>query len=526
MQVEHLCTMSAAFRPQNIHLLSLVMVASLVGLALNGCQREVWDSNPDHALRLSTDTLFFDTVFTTVGSITLPLKVYNDYEGTLLIDEVSLESGVVSQYRINVNGASLTNPSQPVRDVPLQSGDSMYVFVEVTVDPDEDAGSVPFWVIEDLRFSTNGNDQFVKLMARGQNAVFHGGPNQFTTLACDEVWSADLPHVMYGQIVVDPGCTLTLEPGARVHGHDGSGIWVRGGTLLAEGQLDNPITFSGDRLDDDYIDTPGQWGLTFELTDTLSGSLVNYSAFRGGIWLDRAVECQMEHVVLSQATVGLWVDSVGVGADYALDMRNSVITQAESIGLLSQSGHIRGFNNLFSNCGQACGYFALGGKIEMHLSTFANYASTGSGLRQFPTLYVNDWYEAADNSIQWRPFHPDSEFRNCIAFGNNANLTDFSEVILDLWDAEIYVDPLFRASAIHHQEKNFQAWMIDAQTTVNELPPFVNPALADFRIEGTASQWTGIPSTPEFSPLEVSVDLLGEPRNTLAPTKGCYERVP
>ena len=233
---------------------------AMAGMALNGCQRQVWDSNPDHALRLSTDTLFFDTVFATVGSITLPLKVYNDHDGTLLIDEISLEAGLVSQYRINVNGAPLTNPSQPVRDVPLQPGDSMYVFVEVTVDPNENVGSVPFWVIEDLRFSTNGNDQFVKLMARGQNAVFHGGPNQFTTLACDEVWTADLPHVIYGQIVVDPGCTLTLEPGARVHGHDGSGIWVRGGTLLAEGQLDNPITFSGDRLDDDYIDTPGQWG--------------------------------------------------------------------------------------------------------------------------------------------------------------------------------------------------------------------------------------------------------------------------
>ena len=85
-------------------------------------------------------------------------------------------------YRINVNGAPLTNLSQPVRDVPLLPGDSMYVFVEVTVDPDDRMlGSVPFWVIENLRFSTNGNDQIVKFMARGQNAVFHGGPNQFTT---------------------------------------------------------------------------------------------------------------------------------------------------------------------------------------------------------------------------------------------------------------------------------------------------------------------------------------------------------
>ena len=145
---------------------------------------------------------------------------------------------------------------------------------------------------------------------------------------------------------------------------------------------------------DCYANTPGQWGLTFDLTDTLSGSLINYSAFRGGIWLDRAVDCQMEHVILSQATVGLWVDSVGLGAEYALDIRNSVVTQAESIGLLSQGGHIQGFNNLFSNCGQACGYFALGGKIQMHLSTFVNFSSTSSGLRQFPTplwvQYIQD----------------------------------------------------------------------------------------------------------------------------------------
>ena len=135
----------------------------LVGGIWSGCQREVWDSNPDHALRFSADTLFFDTVFATVGSVTLPLKVYNDFDGTLLIDEIELESGLVSQYRVNINGAPVTNLSQPVRDVALQAGDSMYVFVEVTVDPNNTAGDVPFWVIENLRFLTNGNEQIVKL---------------------------------------------------------------------------------------------------------------------------------------------------------------------------------------------------------------------------------------------------------------------------------------------------------------------------------------------------------------------------
>ena len=191
------------------------------------------------------------------------------------------------------------------------------------------------------------------------------------------------PHVMYGRIIVT-GCQLTIEPGTNIYGHYGSGIWVRGGTLIAQGNLDNPIVFQGDRLDDLYDDEPGQWGLSFELTDTLAGSLVNYSAFRGGIWLDRAVECELQHVTLSDATVGVWVDSIGPGAEYALKLENSIITQAESIGLLSQSGHIRGFNNLISNCGQACGT-RIGRQCPAPFTTL-QLSLRWWTLRQFPTL--------------------------------------------------------------------------------------------------------------------------------------------
>lgn len=502
--------------------IGLVMAAASVV----GCQREVWDSNPDHELRFSTDTLFFDTVFTTVGSVTLPLKVYNDHEGTLLIDEIELEAGVASQYRINVDGAPITNLSQPYRDKVLHAGDSMYVFVEVTVDPEESAGDSPFWVVEGLRFLTNGNEQVVTLVARGQNANFYGDPNEFAIDICDEVWTPDLPYVIYGRLRVREGCTLIIEPGTDIYGHSGSGIWVDGGRLIAEGTLEAPITFQGDRLDDAYADAVGQWGINVDLTLPTDESLVNYSVFRGGIWLSYADECEMNHVHLSQATVGLWVDSVAPGADYALRLRNSIVTKAESIGILSQSGDIVGYNNLFSDCGQACGYFALGGDVQMHLSTFANYASESGGIRQFPTLYLNDWYEAADGSLQIRPFSGNSEWRNCIAYGNNAGLTDFSEVVVDLFDPEAYTSPLITASAIHHQEPNFPVWIYDDNTTVNQVPPFVNPFGADFAIEGTSTLWNGISSIPPFDVFEVGTDLAGLPRNTLTPTKGCLERVP
>ena len=534
MQVEHLCTMSHMSFTKTSCLWWLAFVAFLGGAFLSGCKRQVWDDNPDHVLRFSTydadgkenDTLFFDTVFATVGSLTLPLKVYNDHEGTLLIDEIELEAGLASEFRVNVNGTPLADLSSPLRDIPLLPGDSMYVFIEVTINPDLSFGDQPFWVFENLRFLTNQNEQVVTLAARGQNAIFHGDPNQLVTAVCDETWGAELPHVIYGRMLVDEGCSLTIEPGTRVYGHSESGIWVRGGTLIAEGQLDNPIVLRGDRLDDNFRDSPGQWGLSFELTDTLADNLVNFSIFRGGIWLDRAVNCEMNHVVLSHATVGLWVDSVGTGAEYALNIRNSVVTMAESIGLLSQSGNIQGYNNLFSNCGQSCGYFALGGDIQMHLSTFANYGTFGSGLRQFPTLYINDWYESYDGAIQERPFAEGTEFRNCIAYGNNAGLTDFSEFFPDLFDATIYNTPLITHSAVHHQEENFPDWILDDATTVNQAPPFADTNAEDFTLTGMSPLWKGTASSDVFDPFDVSTDLLGMDRDLFEPTKGCYERLP
>ena len=105
-------------------------------------------------------------------------------------------------------------------------------------------------------------------------------------------------------------------------------------------------------------------------------------------------------------------------------------------------------------------------------------------------------------------------------------MTDFSEVIVDLWDAEDVSSPLFTSSAIHHQEENFPNGVIDENTLVNDEPPFVNPIAADFRLDGNASTWLGVSSSPPFDPFDISTDLLGEPRNTFSPTKGCYERMP
>ena len=65
-------------------------------------------------------------------------------------------------------------------------------------------------------------------------------------------------------------------------------------------------------------------------------------------------------------------------------------------------------------------------------------------------MYVNDWYESAGGVVQHRPFTANTEFRNCIIWGNNANLEDHDELTSDIYNPNIYTSPLFRSCAGLH----------------------------------------------------------------------------
>jgi len=56
-------------------------------------------------LNFSTDTIFFDTVFTSVGSVTKRMLVYNENNSKLMISSISLAGGNKSNFTINVDGA-------------------------------------------------------------------------------------------------------------------------------------------------------------------------------------------------------------------------------------------------------------------------------------------------------------------------------------------------------------------------------------------------------------------------------------
>ena len=222
---------------------------------LSGCQGDKFYLGADARVAFSQDTVLFDTVFTTIGSASQAFRIVNDSPGRILLEDISLEDGEGSLFRINVDGI----PGPSVGNLALEEGDSLYVFVEVTIDPG--SANLPFIVQDRIRVIINGFSQFVTLNAYGQNAFFHGAPGSLTTLPCDEVWVAQRPHVIYGVVGVAEGCNLTIEAGSAIHVHAGGGIYVDRGTLEANGELGQEVVFEGDRLEPSYADIPGQWGI-------------------------------------------------------------------------------------------------------------------------------------------------------------------------------------------------------------------------------------------------------------------------
>lgn len=416
-----------------MRLLSVTIFLCMIATFLFSCRRDRIDDSPSLTLTFSNDTIFFDTVFTSIGSTTFYLRAYNSSNGIANISRVYLNDGGNSKFRFNIDG--LNGPSQ--QNIEILPNDSVFIFVEVTVDPND--AMTPFICEDELVFETNGNQQEVKLLAYGQNAHFHGGLNSCNlpvseVISSDEQWNNDLPHVIYGIVMIDSGATLNINNGVQVYCHGKSGLWVNGGTLKVNGLQGSEVVFQGDRLESDYSEIPGQWGIQLDCPISTSIGPSVASIIRGGIWIFAGKDNEINYAILKNGNIGIQVDTTSAnfdGGNYALKIQNTKILNMAGYGILGQGSNVRGVNLLVANCGQACGYFGLGGRYHFDNCTFANYWQEKN--RTVPCFVLNNYYEDVYQRIQTRPLY-DAQFNNCIMYGNNAGLADFSEFILDLND--------------------------------------------------------------------------------------------
>lgn len=220
------------------------------------CKKEQF--NTTSGVSFSTDTLTFDTLFASLGSTTRFFTIKNTLKQPLKISNIRLAGGTSSAYRINVDGDAGTS----FDDIEIPAKDSIYVFVEVTINPN--AANLPFIVEDSVQLLTNGILQQVQLNAYGQNAHFFNGDS----LETNAVWEDDLPYVILNYLQIKPGVSLTINKGCDVYFGGGAALLVEGELNVLGTDTSNMVTFRGVRLDKDvadrsYDDFPGQYAGVF-----------------------------------------------------------------------------------------------------------------------------------------------------------------------------------------------------------------------------------------------------------------------
>jgi hypothetical protein len=455
------------------------------------------NDNPGLKLEFSNDSVIFDTVFTTLGSTTHQLMVYNTSGSRISISNIRVVNGESSPYRINVDGESGYN----FNNIEIEGGDSLYIFVRVTIDPND--MNNPFVVEDDIQFLTNSNEQSVKLVSWGQNAnyivadTYVAGFPKFKIVA-DSLetvhWTSEKPYVIYGYALVNSYGELIVDEGTKVHFHENSGLWAYAdGLLKVYGTIDNPVYFQGDRLESFYSDLPGQWDR---------------------IWLMEAQPGQhheIHNATIQNGFIGLQVESFLRPAENLVKLHNVTIQNMQGIGLFSRVYNIDGTNTVIANCGAYCLAATGGGYYSFKQATFANYWSYS--VRNTPAVYLNNYL--LDTLEQPVPLPINFSIGNSIIYGNNTN--EWQTEMVAGADSTYYLNYVNLKTGLNtNNSNNFN--MIQR----NQDPLFLDYKINDYRLDSLSpARMVGDVQIAS----EVPFDIVGTQR-TNGPDLGAYQFVP
>ena len=459
-----------------------------------------YSADPRMTLTFSADTIAFDTLFADVGSATGVFEVYNPNDVHLSVADIRLAGGWGSPFRVNVDGQYGVQFS----DVELRAGDSLFVFVEVTV-PASDADA-PFEVCDSLVFLlSSGTTERVVLTASGWNAVVL----RHAVFSADTLLAARKPYLVYDSLVVGRGATLTLPAGTGLYFHDRAYLRVDG-TLRALGTRDSVVTFRGDRLDNMFSYLPydrirGQWG--------------------GIVFGPSSRDNVLVHCDVHSASYGLRFerpDSFIVDAPTFV-LESTVVHNVEGDALQATLATGTAINSLFSNAGGHC-VNVLGGRYDFIHCTLASFypwtADKGAALR----------LRNVDDDHTLFPLLG-ARFANCIITGRGDDEIEgtIADTGADSLDLSAYAQYAFSHSLVNStdagnphftdiawESPDSTRWGAQNFLDFNERTPYDY----DFHLDSLSrARGLGDPLWLAVAPL----DLDAVPRDSLHPDAGCYQ---
>jgi hypothetical protein len=367
-------------------LIILVCVATCV----MSCRKNGFITSPDARVSVSSDTLQFDTVFTTTGSATRFFRIYNDNEEKLRLTSVLLGGGQSSYFKINVDGS----PGVTVSDIEIEPNDSIYVFVTVKIDPS--AANLPFIVRDSIGIAFNGVQRWVQLEAWGQNANFF----RSVALQGTHTWNNTKPYVILGGLQVDTNATLIIQEGTKVFVHADAPIVVDGTLIVNGDKYDSTrVSFTGDRLDDPYNSFPASWpGIFFRTVSR--NNIIRFAKIRN-------------------AYQGIVAENPSTNANPKVRIENSHIDNCYDAGIGAVRSDVTVTNTVISNCGKNV-VLIYGGNYSFTHCTVAAY-STSFLSHTEPVLVVTDFLKQ-ENTTLTGPLN--ASFVNSIFWGDNSIVED------------------------------------------------------------------------------------------------------
>lgn len=447
-------------------------------------------------LVFSSDTVLFDTVFTSVSTITRNFRVINPTNEPLTID-IRLAGGNQSYYNINVDGRS----GYEFRGVEIPARDSIFVFVRALINPTDQ--NTPYLVTDSILFSNDEICQQVQLVAFGQDAHFilpdhTSGSMRYSIVAHEhEVtrWTNDKPWVIYDWAVVDSLGQLIIDPGTRVYVHKAGGLWIyRDGNLQVNGTTEEPVLFAGDRLEPFFASDYAQWSRIW----------INESSHQDNV---------LNNVIITNAAIGLQCSSI---TDYNVShhnktiVNNSIIHNNADVGVLARAANLEMNNCQISN-NQNYSIVMQVGDFNLNHVTVANYSGHTN-----PSAVVGNFFDVvtlnANGEYETVYMVGDANLncRNSIIYGNRKE-GEFGTSTLE----GAHVNYTFQNCIVRKDE--FDEHFISC---LNKDPQFVNNYQQDYNLQETSPAIDA-----GMTGLGITTDLLGRLRNGL-PDIGAFEYYP